>query len=262
MKFILFIGIAYGLLSFFVYWYQESLIFFPDVLAPDYEFTHFKNVEEMYFQPDEATRLHALRFTVDNPKGVILYFHGNARALDSWGYVAEEYTRRGYEIVMPDYRGFGKSTGLRSEEGITNDAKYIYNQLIAKHGEANIVLYGRSLGSGIACAVAATSNPRLLILETPYYSLLRMASEQMRYLPTRWLLRFHFRTDKNLKNVTCPVYLFHGTEDELIPYQHALDLKDHVPTTVLTTVPGASHNNLSDFDLFNEKIDEILRNGD
>lgn len=258
MKFILFLGILYGIISLFVYWYQENLIFFPDVLAPDYQFTHFKDVEELYFQPEENTRLHALRFTVENPKGIILYFHGNARALDNWGYVAEEFTRRGYEVIMPDYRGFGKSTGPRSEKGMTDDARYIYQQLAAKHPESDIILYGRSLGTGIASAIAASNQPRMLILETPYFSLFRMASEQMRFLPTRWLLRFHFRTDKNLKEADCPVFLFHGTEDELIPYQHALDLKDHVPEAQLITIPGASHNNLSDFELFNKKIDEIL----
>jgi len=259
MKFILFLGVAYGLVSLFIYWYQENLIFYPDVLPPDYQFNHFKEVEEIYYQPDATTSLHALRFTVDNPKGVILYFHGNARALDSWGYVAEEYTRRGYEIIMPDYRGFGKSTGVRSEENMISDAKYIYDQIKKKYKETDIVLFGRSLGTGIACAVAVVTQPRLLILETPYYSMLRMASEQMRFLPTSWLLRFHFRTDLNLKKVTCPVYLFHGMEDELIPYQHALDLEREIPTVDLTTVPTASHNNLSDFVIFNEKLDEILK---
>lgn len=260
MKIILFFAFLYLVVCLYVYFRQESFIFYPDVLPTDYEFVHFgDHAAEVYYQPESDVKLHALKFSVPNSKGVILYFHGNARALDNWGYIGADLLPYGYDVVLPDYRGFGKSTGLFSEKNLLKDAQYIFDQLAKEYGSKNVVIYGRSLGSGIASSVAANSDPKLLILETPYYSMERMAGEQMRFLPTSILLKYKFRSDLFLPKVNCPIYTFHGTEDELIPYQHAVDLKALLPKIDFTTIPEASHNNLSQFTLFNDKIDEILR---
>jgi len=259
MKIIFSFAFLYLLVCLYIYFRQESFIFYPDVLPADYEFIHFGDAaEELYFQPATDAKLHALKFSVPNPKGVILYFHGNARALDNWGYIASDLLPHGYDIVIPDYRGFGKSTGFLSEKNLFNDAQYIFDQLAETYGPDRIVIYGRSLGSGIASFLAASRKPRLLILETPYYNMVRMAGEQMRFLPTSILLKYRFRSDLFLPKVVCPIYIFHGTEDELIPYQHAVDLKILVPDIDFTTIPKASHNNLSQFALFNDKVGEIL----
>jgi len=260
MKIILFFVLLYLVVCLYVYFRQESFIFYPDVLSEDYEFIHFgKTAEEVFYHPEPDVNLHALKFSVAKPKGVILYFHGNARALDNWGYIAADLLPHGYDIVIPDYRNYGKSTGFLSEQNLFKDARYIFDQLAKEYGSDQVVLYGRSLGSGIASSVAANTAPKLLILETPYYSIQRLASEQMRFLPTRILLKYNFRSDLFLPKIKCPVHIFHGTEDELIPYQHAVDLKTLVPNINFTTIPQASHNNLSQFDLFNEAIGEVLR---
>ncbi len=259
MKIILFFVLLYLVVFFYVYFRQESFIFYPDVLPKDYQFVHFGDTaEEIYYQPEAGVTLHALKFSVANPKGVILYFHGNARAVDNWGYIATDLLPHGYDIIIPDYRNYGKSTGPLSEKNLFKDARYIFDQLAKEYGTDQVVLYGRSLGSGIASSVAADTSPKLLILETPYYSIERLAGESMRFLPVGILLKYKFRSDLFLPKVTCPIYIFHGTEDELIPYQHAVDLKVLVPKIDFTTIPEASHNNLSQFDLFNEKIGEVL----
>ncbi len=260
MKIFFFFVFLYLLVCLYIYYYQESFIFYPDILPDDYEFIHFGDAaEEIYYHPASDVRLHALKFSVPNPKGVILYFHGNARALDNWGYIAADLLPNGYDIVLPDYRGYGKSKGVRSEKNLFKDARYIFDQLAAKYGAKNVVVYGRSLGSGVASSLAAETIPKLLILETPYYSIGRLAAEQMRFLPTNLLLAYKFRSDLFLPKVKCPIYIFHGTADELIPYQHAVDLKTLVPNIDFTTLPGASHNNLSQFPLFNKKIETVLK---
>lgn len=259
MKILLFFVLFYLLVCLYIYFRQASFIFYPDVLHADYEFVHFgDDAEEIYYEPAQDVKLHALKFSVPNPKGVILYFHGNARALDNWGYMSSDLLPHGYDLILPDYRGYGKSVGTLSEENLFKDGKYIFDQVAAKYGSENVVIYGRSLGSGIASYVAANTKQKLLILETPYYSILRLASEQMRFLPTSFLLKYKFRSDLFLPKVTSPIYIFHGTEDELIPYQHAVDLKKLIPNIDFTTIPKASHNNLSQFDLFNDKIGFIL----
>jgi len=259
MKFIFFFACLYLLICLYIYFRQESFIFYPDVLSADYEFVQFKgDVEELYFQPESGVKLHALKFSVSKPKGVILYFHGNARALDNWGYIGADLKIHGYDVIIPDYRGYGKSVGPRTEENLFKDARYIFDQLAITYSKEQIIIYGRSLGSGIASSVASNISPKLLILETPYFSIGRMAAEQMPFLPTNLVLKYKFRSDLFLPKVTCPIYVFHGTEDELIPYQHAVDLKTLIPSIDFTTIPGATHNNLDQFASFNDKIKAIL----
>ena len=259
MKIILIFACLYLVVCLYVYFHQESFIFYPDVLPADYKFVHFgDDAEEIYYHPSKNVKLHALKFSVLNPKGVILYFHGNARALDNWGYMASDLLPHGYDLILPDYRGYGKSVGILSEENLFKDARHIFDQTAAEYGAENIVIYGRSLGSGIASSVAANTAHKLLILETPYYSILRLAGEHMRFLPSNLLLKYKFRSDLFLPKVKSPIYIFHGTNDELIPYQHAVDLKELVPKIDFTTIPKASHNNLSQFALFNDKIGVIL----
>jgi len=94
---------------------QENLIFFPEILPPDYKYTFSQPFEEATV-PVEGATINAVLFRSANPKGVILYFHGNAGSLRTWGDVAGDFTSRGYDILIPDYRGFGKSTGSISNE--------------------------------------------------------------------------------------------------------------------------------------------------
>lgn len=241
-----------------LYQFQEKFIFYPVKLPQDYLFSEFSNVEELYFPIDEQTRIHALHFHVENPKGMILYFHGNARALDDWGHAAQDFTSRGYEVLMPDYRGYGKSIGQISEAALLSDAQMIYDSLLNTHEENFIILYGRSLGSGIACHLATNTNARMVMLETPYLSLMAMAQAKMPFFPANLLLRYHMRSDLNIQKVKIPAYLFHGPEDELIPYQQAVQLGKIHGKNSLTTIEGASHNNLSEFASFQTKLDELL----
>ena len=101
--------------SIFIGCSQESLIFYPEILPPDYRFAFSEPFEEVTV-PVEAAALNALLFKAPNPKGAVLYFHGNAGSLRTWGDVAGDFTSRGYDILIPDYRGFGKSTGKISNE--------------------------------------------------------------------------------------------------------------------------------------------------
>ncbi|MEK7826436.1 MAG: alpha/beta fold hydrolase, partial [Thermodesulfobacteriota bacterium] len=101
--------------SIFIGCSQESLIFYPEILPPDYPFAFSQPFEEVNV-PVEAATLNALLFKAQNAKGVVLYLHGNAGSLRSWGDVAGDFTSRGYDILIPDYRGFGKSTGNIANE--------------------------------------------------------------------------------------------------------------------------------------------------
>src|SRR5436190_1275553 len=101
---------------------QEKMIFYPEPISADFKFKFNANFEELFIKSKDA-EINALHFKTNNPKGVILYFHGNAGSLDTWGDLGEEFTRTGYDFFIFDYRGYGKSTGSRSEEAFHADGQ-------------------------------------------------------------------------------------------------------------------------------------------
>ncbi len=139
------------------------------------------------------------------------------------------------------------------------DAADAYAYLLKQYTEDEIVLYGRSLGTGVATSLAATRRPRLLILETPYVSLSDLTRRYYPYVP-RFLLKYPLRTDRWIGEVRCPVYLFHGTDDELIPYSSSQRLLPLIKSGhELLTIKGGRHNNLGEFDEYREALSRILR---
>ena len=198
-------------------------------------------------------------FCLDKPKGVVLYLKGNSRSIKGWGRFAVDFTRLGYDVIMIDYRGFGKSTGKRTEEGIKKDLQFIYDEMTKQVDEKHIILYGRSLGSGFAAKLASTNNPRMLILESPYYSVKSVAKRYVPFLALSLILRFPIETYKWLKYVNCPIKIIHGTNDRLIPYKTAIKLSKIKPeNTRLYSIIGGGHNNLYTKEEYHRMLDEVL----
>lgn len=241
-----------------LYRFQERLIFFPERLPADHRYTFPTAFREVTLEGDGAT-LHALHFTVDQPKGVILYLHGNAGSLRSWGHVASDFVERGYDVLIPDYRGYGKSTGgLTHERILLADALVAYTYLREQYPEQPIILYGRSLGTGVAVYLATVQPPRMVILEAPYVSMRELATRQFPLVPPM-LLKYPLRTDRWVSAVTSPVYLIHGTHDEVIPYNSSERLLLSITSEhELFTIPGGGHNNLAEFAEYQAAIDRIL----
>ncbi|MFT5764429.1 MAG: fermentation-respiration switch protein FrsA (DUF1100 family), partial [Saprospiraceae bacterium] len=254
------LGAIYLLICFFLYWKQESFIFHPTVLPPDYPFSEYGDVEEVFF-PIKNGKIHALHFRAPDPKGIILYFHGNSQGLESWGYAAEDFTKLGFEVFMPDYRTYGKSTGKLSEKGLHQDALLVYNYLLDTWPATKIIIYGRSLGTGIGTELATKVKAKLLILETPYRTMPAMANKTIPFVPIKWIIKYQFRNISKMRKLRCPVHIFAGTLDQLTPYQHAVALAKRTqnPAQTLTTIEGAGHNNIGDFPLYHEKLAEILK---
>ncbi len=260
--FFLILGILYILVCLVMYLLQEKFIFFPTKLSPNYTFSQFNNIQEMYYQVEEAVKIHALLFNVENPKGIVLYFHGNARGVDDWGYAAADLTKHGYNVLMPDYRGYGKSQGTVTELNMYKDAEYVFKDLLKTYKAEDIIVYGRSMGSGVSCELVSKYNVRQLILETPYLSVLQVAKDTMPFLPISKLIKYQFRNDLKIGKIESPIHIFHGTKDELIPYYHAVELaKYSKQQNNFTTIEGGTHNNLPEFTQFQEVLQQILEKG-
>ena len=207
----------------------------------------------------DGAMINALHFKADSSKGVIYYHHGNAGNLDRWGGIAEYFVQFGYDVLIYDYRGYGKSTGIRSEKTLHQDAQHIYDELLKEWPADQIILYGRSLGSGMACQVAANNDAKMLILETPFYSLKSMASWRFPFLPTRLLVKYDMLNWKWLQEADLPIHIFHGTEDGVVPYWSGKKLYESVQDkATFTTLEGAQHNNLIEFEGFRDGVNELI----
>lgn len=241
------------------YIFQERLIFlrFRTARHHRYRFTRHK---EMWIERDGA-RLHALHFSCDAPKGTVLYFHGHSGSLKRWGKKAVRFTQLGYDVLMPDPRGYGKSRGPISEAALIADAVAWFDQLRVVTRAPRIVVYGRSLGAALAVPLAAQRQPALLLLETPFANLGEVMRSYFPVLPYQWLLRYPFRNDEAIKAVQCPVYIFHGRRDMVVPYASALRLYAAVPANVqreLYTFPKGHHNDLYKFEDFRNAVRQLI----
>ena len=238
----------YLLLALALYFFQENFIFLGEPLDQDFEY-HFETpFEERNFKMMDGAVINALHFKADSSKGIIFYHHGNAGNLDRWGGIAEYFIPFGYDVLIYDYRGYGKSSGLRSEKTLHQDAQHIYEELRKDWTFDQIIIYGRSLGSGLACHLAANNPAQMLILETPFYSLQSMASWRFPVLPTSLLVKYEMLNWKRLQEANLPIHIFHGTDDDIVPYWSGKKLYEAVKDkATLSTIEGAQHNNLIEF---------------
>jgi pimeloyl-ACP methyl ester carboxylesterase len=257
---LLYIIAAYLLIAIVVYFVQDRFIFKPEKLPQDFEYKYEAPFEELFFDIVPGVRINGLHFYCKDPKGLILYFHGNSRSIKGWAKYARDFYRYQYDVVLVDYRGFGKSTGKRSERDMLADMQVVYQKLAEKYAEHDIVVYGRSLGSGFATKIAADNKPRYLILDAPYYSFIKVAERFVPILPHRWILRYHLHTDKWIRKVNCHTYIIHGTRDWLIPIRHSEQLQQFNPHKItLIRIHGGRHNNLPSFPEYHNFIRDILK---
>lgn len=246
------------LLTLGIYFFQEKLIFFPETLPEGYSFHFNQEFDERNYQVAEGIHINALHFKVPKSKGIIFYAHGNAGSLRSWGYVADIFIQHNYDVLIYDYRGYGKSAGRISEENFYHDADVIYKELQKSYQESGIIVYGRSIGTGIAVKIAAEHNPGQLILESPFFNFLDLVGKIMPIIPP-WLIRYSFRNDIRIQDVKCPVTIFHGTVDEVIYFGSSLKLEKLLkPGDRLIPIEGGHHNDLENFELFHRELAKAL----
>jgi fermentation-respiration switch protein FrsA (DUF1100 family) len=255
-------ALAYAALCLLYWYFQERFIFLRYDLALRYRFKFGGRYHECWLERPDGARLHALWFKAREPKGVVLYFHGHSGNLKRWGRQAARFVALGHDVLMPDPRGYGKSTGRLSEAGIIDDAVAWFDWLAHQTAPQRITLYGRSLGSAFATPVAAQRTARMLLLETPFNNLIDVSWSQVPLFPYRWLLRYPFRNDLAIRSVRCPVRIFHGTRDTVVPLACALKLYAEVPSHVdreAVVLQSARHNDLYRFPRFKEALRELLR---
>jgi len=228
---------------------QDYIFFRPSVTQRDhkYVFSHSCPFEEIFLQPNYSTvskpvLLHGLYFytnlllstspmhkPVRSKKGVCLVWHGNCGTLEQWGEMHDLFTLRGYDVLIMDYRTFGKSEGALTEVGLLKDALFVYDYLktTCKFQDSQIVLHGVSIGTSIATYTAANRPCRFVVLEMPFFNSADLIQKHVTLTNTKFFnryIKFPFRTDKYILSVKCPVYGIHSLDDPIIPYSSAYRL--------------------------------------
>jgi pimeloyl-ACP methyl ester carboxylesterase len=252
VRFLVIVLVVLAAVGSSLYYFQDKLIFHPTSLSADYRYQFDVEHTEHWIDTPDGARLNAIMFKADKPKGLVVYFHGNAGDLSKWGQLAGFFTAHNYDVLMWDYRGFGKSNGALSERALYNDAQLVYEKAKEFYPEGDIILYGRSIGSAPASYVANRNKPRKLILESPFYSLERLSKEKYPFLPVSSLLRYKLDNSWNVAKIGCRVIFIHGEEDRLIPMEHSVTLYKVTPEEFRTfvRVPGAGHNDLIQFEAY------------
>lgn len=258
---IVYIALGYAALLLIAYFVQDKFIFQPEKLSAEFQYKYDIPFKELFFDVAPGVRINGLHFyrTTPQPIGLILYLHGNTRSIKGWAKYARDFYRYNYDVVLVDYRGFGKSTGRRGEKAMLQDIQFIYEALAGQYSEQHILVYGRSIGSGFAARIAADNTPRYLILDSPYYNFRKVAERFLPLLPLKVLLRYQLRTDLWLPYVRCHTYILHGTADWIIPVRHSERLQKLNPTMItLIRIRGGGHNNLNTFPEYHNFIRDIL----
>ncbi len=244
-----------------LYYLQEKFLFHPDPLSKDFDFKFKLPFREVNIPMNARDTVNMIQFYPANAvaKGVVLYFHGNRGNVIRYEKYANNFLKNGYEVWIPDFPTYGKTTGKLSEENMYLQSKEVYNLAHSKFSADSIIVYGKSLGTGVAAYIAAKKNCRMLILETPYFSIPDLFSTYAPIYPTERMTHFKFPVGEYLKDVNAPVLIFHGTDDETIPYRSAEKLKKVLkPGDEFITIENGHHNNLIDFPIIQEKIDSVL----
>ncbi|NVO12369.1 MAG: alpha/beta fold hydrolase [Bacteroidales bacterium] len=261
IKILIAVACLYIIICITAYFFQETFIFFPEKLDKECKFTFSQPFEELTTTTEDNVKLNGVLFKANNSKGLIFYLHGNAGSVNSWGQVAKTYTDLNYDVLILDYRGFGKSQGvIKNENQLYADIQAVYNQLKSKYPESSIIILGYSIGTGLATELASTNKPKLLILQAPYYSLKDIMKEHYSYLPT-FLLKYKLESFRYLQKCEMPVYIFHGNDDKVISYSESIKLHNlGKPNVKLITLNGQGHNGITYNQQYIREIKNILSN--
>ncbi|SRR6185312_898851 len=258
---IIIITLIYCSVGIALYHLQEKLLFHPVTLPQNFQFKFDVAFKEVNIPMNKTDTVNMIQFLPADSaiKGVVLYFHGNSDNVIRYEKNAEIFTKKGYEVWIPDYPTYGKTTGELTEENMYLQAKEVYKLAHSKFSSDSIFVFGKSLGTGVASYIAAKEKCAALILETPFYSIPSLFSTYAPIYPTSRMSHFKFPVGEYLEEVTEPILIFSGTSDKVIPYRNAAKLKKVLKKgDEFITLQNGTHNNVTSFPIFQEKIDSVF----
>src|SRR5205085_3803756 len=238
-------GAGYLGLAALMYFAQRSLMYFPERVRTAPAAAGFPQAQEVMLDTADGERVIAWHVAPRGDRPIVLYFHGNGGSL---AYRVDRFQRLvadGVGVLALSYRGYGGSTGTPTEAGLIEDARAAYADAAERYPAERIALWGESLGSGIAIALAAERPVGKLILDAPFTSAVDIAAALYRFLPVRLLMRDTFRSDRRIAHVKAPVLILHGEADRVVPIAYGERLYAMIPgKKQMVRFPGGDHVDL------------------
>jgi fermentation-respiration switch protein FrsA (DUF1100 family) len=226
-----------------LYLAQRSLLYFPDTRRTPPAEAGLPQAEEVSLQSADGVRVNAWHVPLREGSPVVLYFQGNGGGLNLRAERFKKLTADGTGLVALNYRGYGGSEGSPSEAGIILDAMAAYDFAAGRYGADRIVLWGESLGTGVAVALAASRPVARVVLESPYSSIADVAASVYWFVPVRLLLKDTFRSDERIAKVTAPVLVVHGERDNIVRIGFGERLYELIRAPKqFIRLPNAGHN--------------------
>jgi fermentation-respiration switch protein FrsA (DUF1100 family) len=249
-----------------VYLGQSRMLFLPDIggRTPTASPADIRlGYEDAWLSTDDGERLHGWLVRQPQARATLLFCHGNAgnigHRLDS----IEIFAELGLDVLIFDYRGYGRSSGTPSEQGSYRDADAAWRWLIRERGiaPASIVLFGRSLGAAVAVELATRVRAAGLIVESAFTSVPDRGSELYPLLPVRLLSRFHYDNRARIAGVGMPLLVVHSRQDEIIPFQHGqvLYATAREPKRLLELSGGHNDGFLVSRERYRQGLDTFLK---
>jgi fermentation-respiration switch protein FrsA (DUF1100 family) len=246
------VAIAFLGLALFIglRWFEHAVSFHPVQYDARQGWTQPSEASDVWFTTTDGLRLHGWFFGSRSRPAIatIIYFHGNGGNISNVGWVGERLSSKGFNVLLMDYRGYGRSEGnADGEQDLYADAdavyQYVTNTLGVRPG--GVVLFGQSLGTAVAADLASRKQCAAVILESGFSSASDLATTVLPLLPRRlnFLARNRFESARKLSQVNCPVLITHGDPDGTIPTEHGhrLFAAANEPKKLLI-FPGAGHN--------------------
>lgn len=227
--------------------FENRFIFVPDKYPTGYwqPDTFGLNLEDCYFSTSDGIKLHGWLLKSEKPKATILWSHGNAGNISDRLDNLSKLASLPFNVFLYDYRGYGKSEGKPSEQGVYLDSQAAYDYLLTRPevDPEKIVVYGRSLGGAVALDLATKKTCRSLILESTFTSAQDMAQLMFGAVPMGWLMRSEFASIEKIKKLQVPILILHGDQDDIVPYDFGKQLFEAATEPKeFYEITGAAHN--------------------
>ena len=246
--FLVFVATGYLALAALMYVAQRALMYFPETFRTSPAEAGLAEAEEVMLDTPDGSRVIVWHVPARDGRPVWLYFHGNGGALRYRVDRFRELTAQGDGLVALSYRGYAGSTGRPTEAGLIEDARAAYDFAVKRYGAERIVLWGESLGSGVALALAAERPVARIVLEAPFLSAVDVAAGVYPFLPVRVLMKDQFRSDLRVAKVTAPVLVMHGDRDAVVPISSGQLLYKLITSPKrFVRIAGGGHENLGRF---------------
>ncbi len=247
---------------------QDALVFMPTLAGPglsEARIAEERDIERMWVTHDDSIKTEAwlLRTTSTPAQGLVCFLHGNAELIDDALQDARAWNDRAMDVLLVEYRGYGRSAGAPSQDAIVTDVVDAFVAIRATTTYSTILLHGRSLGTGVAAQVARRLESRAstrgtldaLVLESPFTSIASFAS---RYGVPSFIVTNPFRTDEVLPTLTCPILLLHSRLDEIVPLAHSHTLATLNARAQLVELEGSHNSGLSRTNEYWHAIDAFV----